>query len=468
MKKILLGFLVLMFVAYSIPQSQDYTMKVGDKIQFNACSSLELLSVHLSQLPTLPNTKGTATFMLHYNGRPFRFRVNSTYNFAFYPKGDNTEHFFKLFLGDIYKVGSTFYADMGVLNSLACEAGGIEINIDPNTINKKSRGRWITAYIESEGESESTEWMVDAFISYTEEGNGIGGGGAALFTLEIGDTVNVGEMTIELVDAGVLMPGWAAPKTILAAVFEVEYRGTIYPLIIQEGSDDIYPYGSYPPGLDEVTEHLGIKVDDVYTKDYPDNFAYFKLEASGFHNAYFHLAEEDIIQFRTCHGYFYLKPISIDKTTHTTTFELNSPINGIQTFTMSDGEMKYVGGTIMVLWYSSKGFEEKAGQGINVMDINVNTVTLTTPDGSVFKAVNNPKYGFVKDPKPHDEDEDGIEEFMVKFWRMPIQKILPKGLVELIVSGESFDGDSFEGSDTVRVIGKERKGRGRGKKPKKK
>ncbi len=43
---------------------------------------------------------------------------------------------------------------------------------------------------------------------------------------------------------------------------------------------------------------------------------------------------------------------------------------------------------------------------------------------------------------------------MVKFSRTDVQEILEVGEVELIVSGELFDGTKFEGTDTIRVIDK--------------
>ncbi len=54
-----------------------------------------------------------------------------------------------------------------------------------------------------------------------------------------------------------------------------------------------------------------------------------------------------------------------------------------------------------------------------------------------------------------DYDHDGIPDLMVKFDRQAVINILPIGdSVEIIISGRLTDGTPFEGTDTIRVIGK--------------
>ena len=52
-----------------------------------------------------------------------------------------------------------------------------------------------------------------------------------------------------------------------------------------------------------------------------------------------------------------------------------------------------------------------------------------------------------------DYDDDNIADLMVKFDRSDVQKILKVGdKVNITVSGKTYDGNQFEGSDTIRVI----------------
>jgi len=54
-----------------------------------------------------------------------------------------------------------------------------------------------------------------------------------------------------------------------------------------------------------------------------------------------------------------------------------------------------------------------------------------------------------------DYDGDNITDLIVKFDRSDVQKILRVGdKVNITVSGKTYDGNQFEGSDTIRVIDK--------------
>jgi len=57
-----------------------------------------------------------------------------------------------------------------------------------------------------------------------------------------------------------------------------------------------------------------------------------------------------------------------------------------------------------------------------------------------------------------DYDSDGVPNLMVKFDRSHVQNVLePGNEVEVTVSGQLTDGTTFEGTDTIRVIEKEKK-----------
>ena len=98
-------------------------------------------------------------------------------------------------------------------------------------------------------------------------------------------------------------------------------------------------------------------------------------------------------------------------------------------------------------------------EGYEVSDIDTSTVFLE----NVIPAESDPKYGFVKDPETKDRDNNGIPELMVKFDRQAVIEYIlanlyhmapppAKNYVELTITCELFDGTSFEGSDTIRVI----------------
>jgi len=86
--------------------------------------------------------------------------------------------------------------------------------------------------------------------------------------------------------------------------------------------------------------------------------------------------------------------------------------------------------------------------GYNVSNIDINTVRMN----ETIPAINDTKYGFVKDPKIEDRDEDGLLEFMAVFNRDLVKTILQVGNNTLTVTGEIED-TYFEGNDTINVKG---------------
>jgi hypothetical protein len=85
--------------------------------------------------------------------------------------------------------------------------------------------------------------------------------------------------------------------------------------------------------------------------------------------------------------------------------------------------------------------------GHNVRQINISTVTVN----GIIPAVNDPKYGFVKNPEIDDRDHDGYPELMVKFNRDDIQKVLRPGICPLIISGK-INNIWFFGKGATRVV----------------
>jgi hypothetical protein len=86
-------------------------------------------------------------------------------------------------------------------------------------------------------------------------------------------------------------------------------------------------------------------------------------------------------------------------------------------------------------------------EGFDVNDIDVSTILL---DDAI--------YAELEPTKIADHDIDGVPDLMVKFDRQAvIAYLISMGYqdgveVELTISGELYEGASFEGSDTIRVI----------------
>jgi hypothetical protein len=89
----------------------------------------------------------------------------------------------------------------------------------------------------------------------------------------------------------------------------------------------------------------------------------------------------------------------------------------------------------------------KNNLGVSVEDIEISSVELNG-----VSAVSDNKYGFVSDPEIKDRDDDGFPELMMKFPRKDVEEELDIGdNVEVTVTGDVGD-NSFEGTDTIRVI----------------
>lgn len=100
---------------------------------------------------------------------------------------------------------------------------------------------------------------------------------------------------------------------------------------------------------------------------------------------------------------------------------------------------------------------ELPDEDASVEDISISSISLNG-----VSAVDNEKYGFVRDPKIEDRDGNGLPELMVKFHREEVEETVDSGdNVETVVSGEVDDLD-FEGTDTITVKNKG-KGKGNGK-----
>jgi parallel beta-helix repeat protein len=84
--------------------------------------------------------------------------------------------------------------------------------------------------------------------------------------------------------------------------------------------------------------------------------------------------------------------------------------------------------------------------GYNVSNIDINTVKIN----ETISAINDTKYGFVKDPKIEDRDEDGLLEYMAVFDRGLVKSIVQEGDNILTVTGD-IENTNFRGSDMVYV-----------------
>ncbi len=93
-----------------------------------------------------------------------------------------------------------------------------------------------------------------------------------------------------------------------------------------------------------------------------------------------------------------------------------------------------------------KAFIEVPGYDVSGIDINTVMINKAIP------AINDTKYGFVKDPTIEDRDDDDLMEYMAVFYRSDLIPILEVGNNTLGVTGK-IDSDSFAGTDIVEVIG---------------
>lgn len=85
--------------------------------------------------------------------------------------------------------------------------------------------------------------------------------------------------------------------------------------------------------------------------------------------------------------------------------------------------------------------------GYDVSEIDIDTVRID----KTVNAINDTKYGFVKDPTIEDRDDDGLPEFMAVFYRSEVIEILDVGENTLMLSGDIAD-TGFMGNDTITVI----------------
>lgn len=92
-------------------------------------------------------------------------------------------------------------------------------------------------------------------------------------------------------------------------------------------------------------------------------------------------------------------------------------------------------------------------EGYYVEDVDIDSVTLTKINDDLL----DPPLYTVGSSAIGDYDDDGIPDLMVKFDRQELIPLLEVGDAELTVAGELIDGTIFEGTDTIRVIDKDRK-----------
>ena len=85
-------------------------------------------------------------------------------------------------------------------------------------------------------------------------------------------------------------------------------------------------------------------------------------------------------------------------------------------------------------------------EGYNAGDIDPETATLTIGETTIEAELSPTQIG--------DYNDNSIPDLMVKFDRQSVQDACDPGAVEITVCCETYDGSSFEGTDTVLVIDK--------------
>ena len=85
-------------------------------------------------------------------------------------------------------------------------------------------------------------------------------------------------------------------------------------------------------------------------------------------------------------------------------------------------------------------------EGYDVSNIKPETVTLTIGEATIYAELSPTEIG--------DYDDNSIPDLMVKFDRQSVQDACAPGTVEITVYCETYNGTSFEGTDTVLVIEK--------------
>ncbi len=88
-------------------------------------------------------------------------------------------------------------------------------------------------------------------------------------------------------------------------------------------------------------------------------------------------------------------------------------------------------------------------EGLNVADIDISTLAIVKVDNN---PIAEPIYAQSSPTAINDYDFDGIPDLMVKFDRRKLINELTSGNRLITLSGELTDGNTFQGSDTIRVI----------------
>lgn len=353
------------------PLADEFVLYVGDVLNFTLCIKVELLGINITPNATpvielgvsLADYPDPSNYTVEvYSSTGQLLYEDEFENVGSFPiEGLNSTALITNIRGERLAIGfigmgedaGGKWAEIKAETNFTCwepepEVLQAEINIDPDTLNLKSKGKWITTYIEFEA---ITEMLVAVELTC------------------IPNDPNATEKTIRVAMAvGETEPSFGEPSLCGYEVTLLE--------INEETTDNTTFYVA----VFEATDGVNIETTGSLAKGDPEDL-----------------------------------------------------FNGTLIITVLD-------------------FDNESTIGTNVMTIDVNTVVLIF-NNETIAAENNPKYGFVKDPKPQDTDEDGIPEFMVKFERKAVQEMLASvsGFVELIVKGE-FEGGEFEGSDTIRVI----------------